>query len=720
MDFVRRSEPLPTSASGPDWTLPPRRGDDINLRTLLGTLDYRRSLLLLPMVLLGALSAFVALQIEDRYTSSTQVMLNSRETNIVDIASVISTLPGDARMIEGEISVILSNDNLNRVALDLGLYADPEFNPAAAEGQPATPSAEGPLTAAQIETIKRLRQAVNVSQVGLSLVISISATASDPQRAAAIADAIARQYIEAQVDVRLAATREAVDWLSERAETLRVRVETAERQIEDLRGAIILGEGQTSEATDLQLAETNRQLVLARADRAEAEARLGEVTRRIEAGLDPGIDLLAPSPSSAITRLREEIEALAAERSRLATQFGASNPRLQTIDEQVADLDRRLQEETSRAVEALAGMAATARVREVEIARSLAELETQLLDQSAQSLEMRQLERVAEADRSIYQTFLQRLNELTQQVGIQQAEARIISSAVPPELPSGPNRKLIVAGATVFGLLVGIALVFVVEAANTAFRTDVDIRQRLGLRTLARLPRLARPSEPLQALTDARAEPFGPLGQAARDLTVSLISSGHETLRTIVVTASTRGEQSTALALLLAGGLARIGRRTVIVDCSFGDPALSRALGATAAAGLGEVLAGSAPLEQALYRDAATGLDVLPIVAGQDHGPELLHTQAFRELLEALETRYDAVVLEAAPLAAGKDACALGRFADLVVLAVRWGVTSQEVVEGSVSQLAQGGAARIGAVLTQVNSRQEQIYRKRVYNLGTA
>ncbi len=722
MNVMRVSDPAPKARPGLDWKPAAVRGDEINLRTLLGTLNYRRMLLVLPAVLLAALAAFAALRIDDRYTSSTQVMLNASETNIVDIASVISTLPGDARLIEGEISVILSNDTLHQVALRLDLYSDPEFNPdfdAEAPAAPAGADPAAPLTAAQIETIKTLRQAVSVSQVGLSLVIAIDATASDPAKAAAIADAIARQYIEAQVDVRLEATRSAVDWLSERAERLRVQLETAETNVEEMRASIIRGEGQTSEATAQQLEETNRQLVLARADRAEAEARLGEVTRRIEAGLDPGVDLLASSPFAALTRLREEIEGLAGERSRLATQFDASNPRLQTIDEQIIDLQQRLDEETDRAIQALQGMAATARVRETEIARSLTELESQLLDRSAQSLELRQLERIAEADRSIYQTFLQRLTELTQQIGIRQADARIISAAVPQDLPSGPNRKLIVLGAAVFGLLLGAAFVFVAEAANTAFRTDVDIRQRLGLRTLARLPRLDRPSDPLHALRQTQEAPFGALGQAARELTVAMASGG-ERLRTVLVTASVRGEQTTALTLLLAAGLGRIGRRTVVVDCNFGDPALSRALRAEGIAGLGELLTGAARIEDVVRRDAQTGIDCVPILGAQGHGPELLHTDAFAVLLEALGAHYDAVLLDAPPLAEGKEACAIGRHADLAVLAIRWGRTSQELVESSVAQLFQAGTPRIGTVLTEVNLRSEQLYRKRVYNLGEA
>ena len=727
MNVVQSSAPLAPSLAPDDWRLERPKGEDVSLRSIFGVLSYRRWRVLAPAAILGALASFLTLQIPDYYTSSTQVMLNAREPNLVDIDSVLTTLPQDSRLIEGEIAVILSNHTLHNVAVKLDLYNDPEFAPDpgtaavvpgdADDPAPLEPSVvadrnERELTPAEVKTVEALRGALEVSQVGLSLVISISATSIDPEKAATIANAIAQEYIDAQVNVRVAATQDAVDWIADRAESLRNRLETAEMAVEGLKASMVENDGQTAEVTAQQLTETNSQLVLSKAQRAEADARMAEIQRRIDADGTSAVELLVPTPS--IARLRGEIETLAVERSQLTIQFGESYPRLQSIEAQMSDLQARLEDEIARAVSAVAGEAAAARAREVEMGSTLAQLEQRLAAQADLTLQLRQLERVAEADRRIYETFLARLNELTQQIGIQQADARVVSYAGPPELPSGPNRTLFVLAATAFGLLAGCALTFATEAARTSFLTDLDVGNRLGLRMITRLPRLRRRSSAQEVLKFANDNPFSPVGQATRDINIALLGAGPGRIRSILVTSSTRGEGRTTLSLLIANAMERIGREAVVVDCDFALPGLSRTFNPGAGPDVVDVLVGTATVDAAVRVDAATGLRYLPMIDRKGYGPEVLYTDAFESMLAKLRDTYDVVVLDAAPLTVSPDASAISRLTDLVVLAIRWNSTGQELVESALAQLRRGGAARVGAVLTLINPGKERVYRKRI------
>jgi Mrp family chromosome partitioning ATPase len=390
---------------------------------------------------------------------------------------------------------------------------------------------------------------------------------------------------------------------------------------------------------------------------------------------------------------------------------------VQSIDAQVRELEARLDEEIARAVSAVAGEAAAARAREAEMASALAQLERRLSAQAERTLELRQLERVADADRSIYETFLARLNELTQQIGIQQADARVVSPAVPAEDPAGPNRKLIVIAATAFGLLAGAALVLAAEAARTSFLTDIDVTRRTGLRTIARLPRLGRRTTLQRVVQTANEDPFSPVGRAARDRKVALLGAANGRIRSILVTSATRREGCTTLSVLMANALARVGKQAVIVDCDFAEPTLSRTLDATAGPDVVDVLTGTASVDSAVRRDPTTGIRYLPVIDRKGYGPEVLYTGAFETMLARLRDSNDVVILDAAPLTISPDASAMSRMTDLVILAIRWGKTSEELVESALAQLGRGGADRVGAVLTMVNVRRERNYRTRVYNI---
>lgn len=748
MKINRQAEPGPNPVVRFDWAADSERDDKINVRRLLGTLSYRRWLVIIPAVLLTFLAAIIALRTPDWYTSAARVMVNAEEAKIVDIESVLSTLPNDARLMEGEIAVITSNERLDAVLSELDLYDKPPFGGFEEEGGlgleaalagwirrlsesvkiPNAPSPDGGVASddqaglalnldeAQIDAIRTLRQALTVSQIGLSQVISIAVVAEDPVLAARLANAIAHEYIDSRIQVKIDATREATAWLGQRVETLRERVEESEAAIGALKVSMVAGGGQTADTTSQQLAELNAQLVRARVERIEAEAAFAQLELRIKSG--DLMDLTAVVSSDEVAEERASLAELAAERSRLAAGYGAANPRLQALDRQIEDLKAQLRESLLRAKEAAGAQAAAARGREDALASAVADLERRLVRQSDGELRIRQLERVAEADRNIYETFLARLNELLEQDHIQQPDARVISSAIPADEPTGPRRKLVVFAAGALGLLIGCVLAFVREAFSTSFRTDIDLNERLELRTLARIPRAGRGLSPLQVFDRASRSPMNKLSRAVRDMVVSLFESEGDRGQTVLITSARPREGRTTLCLLLSGVLQRLGRTAVVVECDFQNPDLARIFQVSGGTDIVDALHNGGPLDTVVRWHEKSGIEFVPIVEHARSGPEILYGGAFETFLLRLRKDFDFVIIDTPPLSACADACAISRFADRVVLAVRWNDTSEQAVEGSLKRLGQSGTRAIDAVLTFVNPRRERVYRRRMHNIA--
>lgn len=707
-------------------------GDTLTIRGLLGILSYRRRLVVMPAIVLMILAALVTLQIPNRYTSTAEIMLNVKETNIVNIDNVISTLPNDTRLVEGEILLITSNEALLAVLTKLGLLDDLEqapdanasdtggasLDPGAAKGgqtgsNDRSRSGLRTPTAAEFEVIEAFRDVLDVSQVGLSRVISISAQWDNPVGAAIIANSIAQEYIESRVKVKTEATRDAAASLRERAEVIRQRLEESESDVEAFKASMLTGASQTVELWQRQLSEFNSQFVVARSARAAAEAQLTEITRRIDTQGLASAELLLESAS--LTKLRAEVESLAIVRSEMATKYGPSNPRLNALDAQIKDLEGRIEDEIARAVDGLEGEVATAREREKEIVNGLAEMEGRLTEQSANAVRLRQLERVVEANRNIYETFLSRLNELVEQIDIQQADARMISSAIPAEAPSGPNRTRLVILAAVFGLFVGCAMAFASEAMTVSFRTDIEMAERLGLRVLARIPRIEGAELlPLQVLEHTRQAPLSEIVRAVREIIV-VLSGGAK--GTILVTSANPIEGRTTLCLLIASFLSRIGRKSIVIDCDFQNPAIGQIFDVSEGKDLMDVIASGAPIDEAIRSSREFGIDFIPILDMAEYKPEILYTDTFRNMLDGLKKRYDFVLLDAAPLSLSPDACAMSRSADLVLFAVRWYKTSEHQVKTGIAKLFQFGARRIDTALTFIESEDERRYRRRVHNL---
>ena len=88
--------------------LAPPPDDDLDLGELLRKLRRRKLAVLGTVVTVTTLAAIVVFQLTPRYTATTAVMIEPRETQVVDIEAVMSGLPGDLATIQSEVEVIRS------------------------------------------------------------------------------------------------------------------------------------------------------------------------------------------------------------------------------------------------------------------------------------------------------------------------------------------------------------------------------------------------------------------------------------------------------------------------------------------------------------------------------------------------------------------------------------------------------------------------------------
>ena len=115
-----------------------------------------------------------------------------------------------------------------------------------------------------------------VEPVGGSYVIALDFMAEDPAKAAMIANAMADEYLVSQVEAKFQAAERATDWLGKRIQELRGEVLEAEAKIVEYRSRNNLVNTDNNNPVTLQFFQMNSQLALAQAERAGAEARLGQ------------------------------------------------------------------------------------------------------------------------------------------------------------------------------------------------------------------------------------------------------------------------------------------------------------------------------------------------------------------------------------------------------------------------------------------------------------
>lgn len=173
-------------------------------------------------------------------------------------------------------------------------------------------------------------------------------------------------------------------------------------------------------------------------------------------------------------------------------------------------------------------------------------------------------------------------------------------------------------------------------------------------------------------------------------LAVSMISEKHDrALKKILIASTHRGEGRTCVALNLAGALARARQRVLVIDADLQRPSLLRCLGIEAECGLTNVIQQNLSPGQATVKLLPVDFQVLPTREPVENSTELFTSPRFQEVLALLESEYDFILFDSAPLLRVNDANLLVRMTDAIVFVIRAGKTSSLQLGKAVRSLTQ-------------------------------
>jgi succinoglycan biosynthesis transport protein ExoP len=200
--------------------------------------------------------------------------------------------------------------------------------------------------------------------------------------------------------------------------------------------------------------------------------------------------------------------------------------------------------------------------------------------------------------------------------------------------------------------------------------------------------------------------PFAPFAEAIRSVKVAIDQSPTAAGgRIIGFTSSVPNEGKSSIAAAVARWMAKTGARTLLVDCDVRNPTLSRSLSPGVMVGLLEVVKAQAPLEKAIWSDAATGMKFLPVaMKGRlAHSSEILASVQMRKVLDALRGSFDYIIVDFSPLMPIVDVRVSTNLVDSYVYVVGWGETRIEFVKRALRSGRGVYDRLLGVVLNKVN-----------------
>jgi succinoglycan biosynthesis transport protein ExoP len=559
-------------------------------------------------------------------------------------------------------------------------------------------------------TLDRLR----VRRQGLTYMLNVEFTSENPAKAATIANSFASLYLTEQLEAKFNATRQANGWLNDRLKGLREEVETAEAAVAQYRISNGLLAAVGSNLTEQEVSQLNQQLAQAQAAQAEQEARLSTARRQLAAG-STGEDVGEALGSNTVSQLRQQRATVSARSADLQTRYGPRHPEVQRVQRELADIDGQIQAEINRVISNLDAQAQVARQRTASIQGSLGRARGTLAGTNAAAVRLNELERNAEATRTLYESFLNRFKETSAQQGMEESDARVVSQAKIPNVASFPDKKISIALALALGLVAGLIAIVLAEALESGIATSEDVERMLGVPHLGAVPLLSSTQDgpPTgQAPGDfLAAKPLSAFAESFRNLRTSLLHSKiDQPVRIIAVTSTLPAEGKTTTTFCLGRSMALSGSSTVVVDCDLRRRSVNRLLGIEPTVGLVEVLSGTATLADALIRDEASGAFFLPLAKSAFTPKDLFGSQAFDRLLVELKGHFDMVLLDCAPVLPVAEPRVIAPKADVVLFLVQWRKTPRKAVSAALQLLKSVRADVAGVALTQVDAKEQAKY----------
>jgi succinoglycan biosynthesis transport protein ExoP len=728
------------------------------LQIFTGFLHRQYPVIGVAFLLIMALAAVYLFTTPPSFTAVAKLMIDSRKVQPFQ-QQMIGDISPESWSVDSQVEVLQSENVALAVIKGLHLTEDPEFvapndglfstikglvlnplvlNPfGSSEGQPS----EFALIRA---AIGRLQSHLKISRAGLTYVMNIGFRSHNPQRAAQVANAVAEAYINDQLDAKYQATRRAGDWMRDRIKELRDQSTNAERAVVDFKAKnnIVAAGGRLM--NEQQLSELNTSLIQARAQTAEAKAKLDRIEEILRSGGEvPDATVTDSLRNEVITKLRSQYLDYSRKAAEYSAKYGSSHLSVANLHSQMREIRKVIFDELGRIAQTYQSDYEIAKAREGSISKSLADIVSVSQTANQAQVSLRELESSAHSYRALHDNFLQRNMESVQQQSFPITEARLITTATPPMAPSNPRTMLVLMVAAAGGVIVGSGLGLLRDIADRVFRTSDQVASILHTDCIAVVPKVKgpvtlRPCQPridyaglehriikrdqsmFWAVIDA---PISRFAESIRAIKIAADLNGAVNGSNVLAfTASLPNEGKSTIAMALAQSIADVGGRVVVLDADLRNPGLSRKLIPEAKVGLLEVLANRVRLEDALCVDPDTRLAFLPAVVNERmaHSSEVLASADTKILLEQLRLSYQYIIIDLPPLAPVVDVRGMTHLVDSFVFVIEWGRTKIDVVERALRTAPGVYDNLLGVVLNKADlnllGRYESHCRDYIYN----
>lgn len=560
--------------------------------------------------------------------------------------------------------------------------------------------------------LKRLK----VTRPPNTYLLRISYQSPDPWLAAAVANGVAKSYLDHTYSIRFRSSERLSSFMETQQDELKAKMErSSEALVRFERELNVINPEEKTSIISARVLQLNSEYTTAQADRVRKEA-LYNLTK---SGSPNAIQVSGQSES--LNRLIEKLNEAQQKFTATKLHYAANHPEYKRAAAQVVELEREISQMRVDVASRVRLEYESAVNREGILEKAVAQTKAEFDRLNARSFEYQELKREAEADKKLYAELIQKIREAGINAGFQSSSIRIADPARPALKPVFPRTGLNALLAFLLSSLLAISLAIVSDVASLSVRDPELVSKQLNTEVIGSLPtvrslRSYSAATALNAGADSKWKDLISLRGSVRQnlrqyeesiqtlLNTVMLADFDRRLRSVMITSAAPFEGKSTVASHFAIAHARNGNRTLLIDGDLRRPSVQRVLGIEAGAGLADVLAAAVPWKDVLVkRPGLDNLDVLLAGTASLRTPELIGPQ-LSSLIEEAEGHYDLVVLDSPPVQGFPEPLRMATTVDGVMVVALAGRTSRKALAATLTALTRLRAHVLGLVLNQVSA----------------
>jgi chain length determinant protein EpsF len=443
----------------------------MNLRQYFFMFRVRWRLALGIMLATAAIAVPVILMLPKQYTASTSLGVEIKSPDAVTTLLMPTNLASQEEIIRSERVT-------RQVVETLGFDADPQLR----AGWQEASGGRGRFEDWLVEQLQR-RLTVIPSRRGDNI-ITIQYRAASPAEAAAVANAFARHYADAAIQMKVEPARQYARWFGEQNKRLRAELEATQARLSAFQREKGIGVRDESLGAETErLASLAARLTAVQSEGVDARSKL-------RTGGDALPEVMQ---NSVIQGLRGDIVRLEAKLRDAGANLGANHPQYRAMQAELGELKARLEAETRHVVSSVSAARSVSGDREREVKAALEAQRKKLLALRAERDSLAVLERDVEAAKQAYETAERRFTQSSLESQATQSNVFLIRPAIEPLEPSFPKVRLFILASVLFGALLGVGTAHALETLDRRVRCVEDVAGLVRMRVLSVIEREASP-----------------------------------------------------------------------------------------------------------------------------------------------------------------------------------------------------------------------------------